>query len=122
MAFSSTRRPNNAAILAAFVVMSCMGLWFMRIYPSINEFPVGLFDMLDSGVLHNGRPLKKHYTGIGMVDEVLSLLVAVFIYGPAGWNNVFFWQEVHFLIQISAVIAVMSVEACRGRNSGSWAK
>jgi hypothetical protein len=66
--------------------------------------------------------LKKHYTGFRILDEGLSFLVAAFLYGPTQWNEPFYWQQLHFLLQLTAVIAVNNVEACRERNQSSWLK
>ncbi|KAH7390480.1 hypothetical protein BKA66DRAFT_413852 [Pyrenochaeta sp. MPI-SDFR-AT-0127] len=119
---ASTRRPYNAAILAAFVALSVAGAWFMRINIVMNKVPVGFKEVIASGVLPNGTPIKKHYTGIAPLDGMVSFLVAAFVYGPTGWNEPFFWQQLHFLVQITPMIAVLNVEACRERNRGSWVK
>lgn len=94
----------------------------MRISVIINDAPVGFNDILASGVHPNGVTIVKHYTGLKPVDEVIALLVSAFMPGAAGWNEAFYWQQFHFLVQISAIIAVLNVEACRERNQGSWLK
>lgn len=119
---SPTRRPYNAALIAAFLALSAAGAWSMRINIAINKVPVGFKDVIASGVLPNGTPVKKRFTGIAPLDGILSFLVTAFIYGPTGWNEQFFWQQLHFLVQITPMIAVFNVEACRERNRGSWVK
>lgn len=94
----------------------------MRISAVMNDVPVGFADMIETGALPNGTRIKKRYTGIGPLDEGLSFLVAAFMYGPTGWNEPFYWLQLHFLVQITAIIAIMNVEACRERNRGSWLK
>ena len=122
MTLTSPLRPYNGLVLIIFAVLSAWGLWVFRIAPGVYKFPVGLYDLLDAGVLPNGQPIKKHYTGLGPVDKILTLLVTVFIYGPAGWNEQFYWQQLNFLLQITPIAAVMNAEACRERNRGSWLK
>ena len=122
MATLSDRRPHNAALIAVFLALSAAGLWFMRISLVVYNVPAGFDKVLESGILPNGMHFKKTYTGIGAVDGALSLMVAGFLYGAAGWNETFYWQQLHFLVQITSIIAVMNVEACRERNRGSWLK
>ncbi|KAF1837895.1 hypothetical protein BDW02DRAFT_518089 [Decorospora gaudefroyi] len=115
-------RPNNNALLVLFAALSALGLYTMRISPVLNDLPVGFLDVVETGVLPNSMSLKKDYTGIKLVDETLALLVGAFVYGPTIWNEPFYWQQIHFLSQITALIAIMNVEACRERNRGSWLK
>jgi hypothetical protein len=115
-------RPYNALLLTTFALLSAAGLWFMRISPALSDAPVGFLDIVTAGVHPNGVAIKKHYTGLKPLDEGLSFLVSAFLPGSAGWNETFYWQQLHFLIQIAVVIAVMNVEACRERNRGSWVK
>ncbi|CAN9393892.1 unnamed protein product [Alternaria alternata] len=124
MATSAARvgRPNNNALLAVMAVLAGIGLYTMRITTAQNEVPVGFLDVAASGTLPNGVSLKKHYTGIRILDEGLSFLVAAFLYGPTGWSETFYWQQLHFLLQITPLLAVHGVEACRERNQGSWVK
>ncbi|KAF2854339.1 hypothetical protein T440DRAFT_273478 [Plenodomus tracheiphilus IPT5] len=119
---SSTRRPNNASILAIFAITAIVGAWFMRIAPVLNDVPVGFANIAETGALPNGVRIKKHFTGVKLLDDVLSILVAAFIYGPTGWDEAFYWQQLHFLGQIPGLIAIMNVEACRERNRSSWLK
>jgi hypothetical protein len=79
MATSTARvgRPSNNALLAVMAVLAGIGLYTMRITTAQNEVPVGFLDVAASGTLPNGVSLKKHYTGIRILDEGLSFLVAV---------------------------------------------
>jgi hypothetical protein len=116
------RRNGNAKLLFLHIVLALVGLYTMRIVTSMNGVPVGLTDMLETRTLPNGAPLKTDYTGIRPVDDMLALLVAAFIPGPLRMNEAYYWQQIHFLLQIGPVIAVQNVEACRERNQGSWLK
>ncbi|KAL1793576.1 hypothetical protein ACET3X_008558 [Alternaria dauci] len=115
-------RPNNNALLAVMAVLAGIGLYTMRIATAQNDVPVGFLDAAASGTLPNGVALKKHYTGLRILDEGLSFLVTAFLYGPTGWSETFYWQQLHFLFQITPVLAVHGVEAYRGRNQNSWIK
>lgn len=94
----------------------------MRIVIILNDVPVAFSNVIEAGVLPNGTRFKKYYTGIGPLDEMLSFLVAAFLYGPTGWNEAFYWQQLHFLGQIAPIIAIMNVEACREKHQSSWLK
>jgi len=94
----------------------------MRVSLILYDAPKDFLEVAQAGVHPNGTPVKKDYTGLALIDEGLSFLVTVFLSGPAGWNETFYWQQFHFLIQITGLIAIMNVEACRERNSGSWIK
>lgn len=94
----------------------------MRISPILNDVPVGFADISETGTFPNGMPVKQHFTGVKPLDDGLSFLVAAFIYGPTGWNEALYWQQLHFLCQIAGMIAIMNVEACRERNQSSWLK
>ncbi len=122
MAPSSSVRPYNALVLGSFAVMSAIALYLLRISPVVDNFPVGLYLMVEAGVLPSGQPIKKNYTGLKPVDDILALLVTVFLSGPAGWNEEFYWQQWYFLMQVVPIVAVMNVEACRERNRPSWIK
>jgi len=124
MAPPTTRdgRQNNGALLLLFTVLAAIGLYTMRITTTINGIPVDFLESIQAGTLINGSPIKRDYTGIQLLDQGLSFLVAAFVYGPAGWNEPYYWQQIHFLVQIAPIIVVMTVEACRERNQGSWLK
>lgn len=94
----------------------------MRISLALYDAPVGFLDTVAAGVHPNGTPIKIDYTGLKVLDEGLSFLVTAFLPGSAGWNEVFYWQQFHFLLQITGLVAIMNVEACRERNRGSWLK
>ena len=115
-------RPYNSLLLVTFALCSLAGAWFMRIYLTLNDAPVGFLDVVQAGVHPNGVAIKKHYTGLKPLDEGLSFLVSAFLPGSAGWNEAFYWQQVHFLTQLTALVAIMNVEACRERNRGSLLK
>ncbi|KAF1915378.1 hypothetical protein BDU57DRAFT_451116 [Ampelomyces quisqualis] len=118
----SGTRPYNAVLLTTFMMISMAGAWFMRISLILEDAPVGFNDMIKSGVHPNGVPVKEDFTGLFYLDKGLSFLVAAFLSGPAGWNEVYYWQQFHFLPQLIAIIAMMTVESYRERNQGSWLK
>ncbi|KAI4928960.1 hypothetical protein J4E85_005582 [Alternaria conjuncta] len=115
-------RPNNNALLALMAVLAALGFYTMRITTAMNDIPVGFLETAASGVFPNGVPIKKDYTGIHLVDEGLSFLVAAFLAGPMRWNEPYYWQQLYFLIQISALVTINNVEAYRQRNQNSWLK
>ena len=115
-------RPGNNALLVFFAVISALGLYTIRISPAMNDIPRGFLETVHGDVLSNGVLIKKNFTGIKMLDEGISFLVIAFLYGPTTWNEPFYWQQFHFLFQITSLIAIMNVEACRERNQGSWLK
>ncbi|KAH4127099.1 hypothetical protein HBH68_065640 [Parastagonospora nodorum] len=115
-------RPCNTLLLITFALLSAAGAWFMRVSLILYDAPKDFLEVVQAGVYPNGTPIKKDYTGLAPLDEGLSFLVAAFLPGAAGWNETFYWQQFHFLIQITGLIAIMNVEACRERNSASWIK
>jgi hypothetical protein len=115
-------RPYNALLLTTFALLSVLGAWFMRIMLVLNDAPVGFNDVIAAGTHPNGTPIMKDFTGLKFLDEGLSFLVTAFLSGAAGWDEAFYWQQFHFLFQITPMIAIMNVEACRARNQGSWLK
>ncbi|KAL6708186.1 hypothetical protein ACN47E_003370 [Coniothyrium glycines] len=119
---ATARRPGNMAICAIFAMLSALGLYTMRISTAMNDVPLDFLDVVSRGIMPNGVLIKKHYTGLKSLDEGLSFLVAAFLSGSAKWNEAFYWQQLHFLLQITPLIAVMTVEACRVRNQSSWLK
>ncbi|EDU40033.1 hypothetical protein PtrSN002B_002391 [Pyrenophora tritici-repentis] len=119
---ASVGRPNNNAVLAVMAVLSVIGLYCMRIGCVVHDYPIDILDVAKTAILPNGVKMRKDYFGIKPVDESLSFLVTAFLYGPTKWNEAFYWQQVHFLGQITVIIAVMNVEACRERNQSSWLK
>jgi hypothetical protein len=121
-AMPSGTRPYNTVLLTTFALISMAGAWFMRISPVLNDAPVGFNDMIEFGVHPNGVPMKKNFTGLSYLDNWFSFLVAAFLPGSAGWNEVYYWQQFHFLPQVIALIAIMTVESCRERNQGSLLK
>jgi hypothetical protein len=119
---ASVGRANNNALLGAFAALAGLGLYTMRIAPAMNNLPLGFMEVIETGILPNGVPLKKDFTGIRHLDDGLSFLVAAFVYGPTKWNESFYWLQIHFLFQIAVLIAISNVEACRERNQRSWLK
>ncbi|KAF2124262.1 hypothetical protein P153DRAFT_302912 [Dothidotthia symphoricarpi CBS 119687] len=117
---TSAQRPYNAAITGLFILCSVGGLLFMRIATVLNDVPRGFFDLVAASHLPNGVAIKKHFTGIGPLDNGLSFLVTAFITGSAKLHEPFYWNQVHFIIQFMATIVVMNVEACRERHRGRW--
>jgi hypothetical protein len=115
-------RPGNNALLIFFALISGLGLYTMRISVAMNDIPRGFLETVQGDVLSNGVPIKKNFTRIKMLDEGLSFLTIAFLYGPTKWNEPFYWQQFHFLFQVTSLVAIMNVEACRERNQGSWLK
>lgn len=113
-------RPYNAILITAFALISAAGAWFMRISAVINGVPTGFEDVIAAGAHPNSVPIKKDFTGLTYLDEGLSFLVTAFLAGAAGWNEVAYWQQFHFLLQFITFVVIMTVEACRERNQGSW--
>lgn len=118
----SGARPYNGLLLTTIALLSAAGAWFMRIAVALNNAPVGFLDVIAAGAHPNGTPIKKDFTGLRYLDEGLSFLVSAFLPGSAGWNEAFYWQQFHFLMQLTTIIAILNVEACRERNRGSWLK
>ena len=124
MAPSTARagRPNNNALLCLLAALSVLGLYTMRVSVAMNDIPKDFRAVAQGNALPNGVPIKRDFTGIKLLDEGLAFLVVAFIFGPTKWNETFFWQQFHFLFQITSLIAIMNVEACRNRNQGSLLK
>lgn len=116
------RRSGDGALLFLYTALAALGLFIMRIVTSLTGNPVGFMEMFLSHTLPDGTPIKKGYIGIQHLDEGLALLVTAFVFGPLRHNEAFYWQQIHFLIQITPIIAIMNVEACRERNQASWLK
>lgn len=139
---SSSHRPFNTLITLTFLLISALSLWVMRIDTALNDVPADFLPQVESGYLqpspvilssstssseqHQPLPLhlRKHYTGIAALDEVLAFLVAAFVAGPAGLDPGIRLQQVHFLVSFYAIAAVWAVEASRmrhvGRRSVTW--
>lgn len=79
-------------------------------------------EMYLSRTLPDGTPIKTDYTGLHYLDEGLAFLVTAFVFGPLRHNEPLYWQQIHFLVQLVPIIAIMNVEACRERNQASWLK
>ncbi|KAH7386911.1 hypothetical protein DE146DRAFT_187079 [Phaeosphaeria sp. MPI-PUGE-AT-0046c] len=115
-------RPYNALLCAMMAVISAAGAWFMRIAAIYYGIPVGFQDIVVAGVHPNGVPIKKNFTGLTYLDEGLSFLVTAFLSGSAGWNEAAYWQQFHFLLQFTTIVAITTLEACRERHQRSWLK
>lgn len=89
----------------------------MRIETGIKGIPVNFVEQVEARTYPNGMPMRTHYTGIEVIDSSLLFLVAAFLAGPLAWDEGVRVQQLHFLVQFFAVIAVWNVEACRTRNS-----
>lgn len=63
--------------------------------------------------------LRRSYTGIDVLDQGLTFLVAAFLPGAAGINRAFQIQQIYFLFSFAPILGVWSIEAARGRNSGA---
>jgi hypothetical protein len=92
----------------------------MRIYPMLKGAPLNFRETVEGGTHPNGTPIENNFTGLGFLDQGLAFLVTAFLPGSAGWNEAYYWQQFHFLPQLTPFIAIMTVEACRERNQGSW--
>ncbi|KAI0406516.1 hypothetical protein F4802DRAFT_101952 [Xylaria palmicola] len=113
----STRRPYNALFVALFAVSSALAAWLMRIETGIKGIPVGFVEQVEARVYPDGMPMRTRYTGVEAIDQGVLFLVAAFVAGPLGWDKGVRLQQLHFLVQFFAVIAVWNVEACRRRHS-----
>ncbi|KAI3326278.1 hypothetical protein HD806DRAFT_532925 [Xylariaceae sp. AK1471] len=109
-------RPYTALFVVIFAVSSAIGMWLMRIETGIKDLPVNFVQQVEAKTYANGLPVRTHYTGITAIDSIYFLVIA-FIAGPLGWDEGVRLQQLHFLVQFFAVIAVWNVEACRARNS-----
>jgi len=115
----ATSRTATAASIIAFGALSGFHLWTMRVRTTMEGFPIGFnVDVFEKKLLGDGSPLKTQYTGVAPFDVVLSMLVAAFMPGSAGWLPVFKVQQMYFLAQFFAVCAVMTVESQRVGNRG----
>ena len=101
----------------AFAALSAFHLWKMRILPPLEDIPVGFTaSVFENQLLANGAPMKTRYTGIAPIDIELSMLVAAFVPGTAGWDPVFRQQQIYFLFQFFAVCCIMAIESHRASN------
>jgi hypothetical protein len=94
----------------------------MRIYPMVNGAPIDFNETVEGGVHPNGTPVENSYTGLAFLDQALAFLVTAFLPAAAGWNEAAYWQMFHFLPQLTPLIAITIIEACRERNQGSLLK
>lgn len=130
------RRPFNTPIMLAFLLISAGSLWVMRIDTALHDVPREFASQVESGQLsgpvffsssspssppHPYLRLRKRYTGVSALDEVLAFLVAAFLAGPAAGSALgdpgVRLQQLHFLVSFYAVAAVWAVEACRTRHA-----
>ena len=61
----------------------------------------------------SGTPFRGTYTGIGAIDDTLTLIVQVFYYGVCGTGPAQRLQLLYFLPMLAAPILVWNVEANR---------
>lgn len=61
-------------------------------------------------------PLKKRYTGIGMIDNYLMFLAMIFVPGLQNWAPHFGMLQMYFLGMLVQPFAVWTIEAYRKRN------
>jgi hypothetical protein len=102
-----------------FVAITGFSLWTMRIRTAMEGCPIDFNqDVFEKKRLADGSPLKTTYTWISPVDYLVSMLVAAFVPGSAGWLPAFQLQQIYFLAQFSAVVAIMTVESHRVKNQG----
>ncbi|ETS75493.1 hypothetical protein PFICI_12437 [Pestalotiopsis fici W106-1] len=118
-AYPGGRRPLTWLTVVCFALFSIAGFYFMRIENSINGVPVDFEKVVTSGQWADGTPIKQTYTGVEAIDFVFRWLVPAFIAGPAGYDQGVRLQQIHFLVNFFAVVAIWNVEASRQRNRGS---
>jgi hypothetical protein len=114
---TTATRPYNTLLVSIFAVAAVAALWLMRIETAIKGIPADFIEHVEARVYPTGTAMRTRYTGIEVVDSGLLFLVAAFAAGPLGWDEGVRVQQLHFLVQFFAVIAVWNVEACRDRNS-----
>lgn len=61
-------------------------------------------------------PLKRRYTGIGMIDNYLMFLAMIFVPGLQNWAPHFGMLQMYFLGMLVQPFAVWTIEAYRKRN------
>lgn len=110
---------RTVVFTSLFALISGLAAWFMHVQPSQLGIPKDFDSAVASAKLPNGVNIKTEYTGIVVVDKVLTFLVTAFIYGSAGWDRTFQLHQIYFLVTILPVLAVWNAEALRSRNK--WA-
>lgn len=117
-ASTKNSRPYTATAVfgLVFVALSAAFLWLMRVETALKDIPVGFLEQVESKTYANGTPIRTRYTGIAAIDSIYWL-VAAFVAGPLSWDEGVRVQQMHFLVQFFAVVAIWNVEACRVRHS-----
>jgi hypothetical protein len=108
--------PATAVFGLIFIALSVACLWLMRVETALKDIPVGFIEQVESKIYANGTPIRTHYTGIAAIDFIYPL-VAAFIAGPLGWDEGVRVHQMHFFVQLFAIVAIWNVEACRVRHS-----
>ncbi|KAF3765745.1 hypothetical protein M406DRAFT_351140 [Cryphonectria parasitica EP155] len=121
-------RQNNHLWALLFTTLGCAGLWLMRIEPSMNDVPIAFEQQVETAKLGDGSALRTSYTGIGLLDHILSFLVLAFAAGPLGLDPAVRLQQLHFLLNFFSFLCIWNIEAYRPRNArksfsfpGTWA-
>jgi hypothetical protein len=111
-------RPFTALWATSFIVLSAYAMWKLRFESSLSGVPVGFNEaVLEDRKLTNGAPLVTRFTTVDVIDRyILSLLVAAFMPGVAGWDPEVRLLQIYFLGNLFALICVWNVEANRQRN------
>jgi hypothetical protein len=120
-AMANPRKISSTPVVSilGFVALAGYCFWTMRVRTTMEGVPVDFnVDVFERKLLADGSSLTTKYTGLPPFDMVLSMLVAAFIPGSAGWLPAFQLQQMYFLAQFSAVCFVMTVESHRVRNQG----
>ncbi|KAI0143860.1 hypothetical protein F4776DRAFT_675466 [Hypoxylon sp. NC0597] len=114
----ASRRPLNALFVLAFLGLSAIFTWLMRVETVLNDVPPNFQSVVESAAFENGTPLETRYTGVKPVDEAAAFLVAAFLAGSAGWDAGVKAQQAYFLMNWFAIVCIWSIEASRRRNAG----
>ncbi|ETN46470.1 uncharacterized protein HMPREF1541_00655 [Cyphellophora europaea CBS 101466] len=102
--------------------LSAVALYYIRLGPTstaVGKHFEKIYEGAEKPFPGRDTVLRRHYTGIKACDEFASMLVAAFLNGPAGWVEGIRLQQAYFLLSFTAVLAAMSVESARKRNT--WA-
>jgi len=109
----ASRRPFLLPI-AGFLAIGAICIWEIGAQPQFSGFSQEINNAVWLRKKHldaNGTPLQTRYTGIFPVDVVLSMLVAVFAPGAAGWDERVRILQLYLLTQVFAICCVWTVEA-----------
>jgi hypothetical protein len=103
-----------------YAVLSALALYYMRLAPPSVSAGRYLEPLLN-GVTpfrYPGRNtiMRTQYTGAKPIDGVLSTLVTAFLAGPAQWRKDIQVQQINFLVSMTSVLVVWSLESVRTGN------